>query len=241
MSSGTSIFGPPLGKVPAYTHIAEKIRRAIHLGHYGRGERLPSEAELGAQMGFSRVTVREAIRQLEGEGYLEIRRGARGGLFVKRNEYTPEHQVAYLQARWRNIDDLFDYRMGVESTAARLAASRRSTQHLERLEAIMDAFRDATSSPGFRRADSDFHLAIADASANAYLRQAIEDARAAMFLPFDVLAVPARLWSEQPRQHQEIFEAIACGDSRRAEWTMTDHLQASRKHVYEIIWHGERN
>lgn len=239
MALEISAFGPPLGKVPAYAHIAEKIRRAIHLGRYGRGERLPSEAELGAQMGFSRVTVREAIRQLEGEGYLEIRRGAKGGLFVKRNEYTPEHQVAYLRAHWRNIDDLFDYRIGVESTAARLAASRRNTQHLEQLEAIMHTFRDATSSPDFRRADSDFHLAIADASANGYLRRAVEDARAAMFLPFDVLAVPPRLWSEQPRQHQEIFEAIESGDSRGAERTMSGHLQASRNHVYEIIWHDD--
>ena len=45
-----------------------------------------------------------------------------------------------------------EHRLGVESTVARLAASRRNTHHLERLEATMDAFRDAASSPGFRRA-----------------------------------------------------------------------------------------
>lgn len=235
----TDIGGAPTHKLPAYTHVADRIRRAIHLGQFAPGDRLPSEAELGEQLGFSRVTVREAVRHLEGEGYIETRRGARGGLFVKRIYDTEEKQLAYLRSHWKEIDDLFDFRLGVEGIAARLAAVRRGPENLSRMAAALEAFRTGDSSPNLRRADSEFHLAVADASANPYLQHAIEEARARMFLPFDVLRVSWSSWSRQPEQHEAIFDALRAGDAERAEAAMTAHLEASRKHVRDIIWAKE--
>ena len=132
----SNLFGPPAGKLPAYVQAADRIRRAIQLGKFEQGERLPTEADLALQLGFSRVTVREAIRHLEGEGLLDIHRGARGGLFVRPNEETEDRQLAELRARWREIDDLFDFRLGVECVAARRAASRCTADHLARMAAL---------------------------------------------------------------------------------------------------------
>jgi GntR family transcriptional regulator, transcriptional repressor for pyruvate dehydrogenase complex len=238
-TEASDLFGPPAGKLPAYAQAADRIRRAIQLGQFEQGERLPTEADLALQLGFSRVTVREAIRHLEGEGLLDIRRGARGGLFVRPNEETEDRQLAELRARWKEIDDLFDFRLGVECAAARLAANRRTADHLARMAAALDAFRSGDKSASFRRADSAFHLAFADAADNAYLRQAIEEARIGMFLPFDVLAVAPTSWSRQPVQHQAIFDAIEAGDPARAEDAMRRHLDASRRHMRALIWGEE--
>ena len=60
---------------PAAAHelVVEEIRRAIHMGTYVPGDRLPAERALAEQLGVSRATLREAIGVLRAEGYLESR------------------------------------------------------------------------------------------------------------------------------------------------------------------------
>src|SRR5262249_34096086 len=62
--------------VPVYGLVVDKLRRAIHNGSFVPGDKFPPERELSKQLGVSRASVREAIRVLEGEGYVETRRGA---------------------------------------------------------------------------------------------------------------------------------------------------------------------
>jgi GntR family transcriptional regulator, transcriptional repressor for pyruvate dehydrogenase complex len=60
-------------------HVADRLVTAIALGEFVPGQRLPSERELGATLGVSRTTVREAIQRLAALGYVEVRRGRTGG------------------------------------------------------------------------------------------------------------------------------------------------------------------
>ena len=64
---------------PAYELVVECIRRAIHIGTYIPGDKLPPERLLAEHLGVSRTTLREAVRVLASEGYVESRRGAHGG------------------------------------------------------------------------------------------------------------------------------------------------------------------
>ena len=57
--------------------VVDQIRRAIGTGRYLPGERLPAERELARQLGVSRTTVREALKILQDEGLIEIRRRPR--------------------------------------------------------------------------------------------------------------------------------------------------------------------
>ena len=68
----------------AYEVAADNIRRAIALGRFLPGDKLPPERELSEQMQVSRTTIREAVRVLEGEGLITVKRGALGGLVVMR-------------------------------------------------------------------------------------------------------------------------------------------------------------
>src|SRR5262245_28121356 len=80
------MFSPvSLGRVSQV--IIDQIRELIHSGKLRPGDRLPSERELCARFGVSRVTVREALRVLEAGGLVDIRVGAHGGTFVT----TPSH------------------------------------------------------------------------------------------------------------------------------------------------------
>src|SRR3954466_4513470 len=73
----------PAAAVPAHELVLAQLRRSIHLGHFGAGDRLPPERELAKLLGVSRTTVREAVRVLEGEGLVEIKRGSSGGISVR--------------------------------------------------------------------------------------------------------------------------------------------------------------
>lgn len=60
--------------------VADDLRRRIRAGEFAPGEKLPSESQLGAAYGVSRVTVRTALQLLESRGLVDIRHGS--GSFV---------------------------------------------------------------------------------------------------------------------------------------------------------------
>ena len=72
--------------------------RSIHLGHFGHGDKLPHERELAGAL-HSRTTVREAVRVLEGEGLVEIRRGSAGVIVAPRLPGRPICAGAFASSR----------------------------------------------------------------------------------------------------------------------------------------------
>lgn len=67
-------------EVPLYYQLATLLREMVLSGRFGRGEKIPTEAELVAEYGLSRVTVRQSLRILEEQGL--VRRRAGQGTFV---------------------------------------------------------------------------------------------------------------------------------------------------------------
>ncbi|MCP4753028.1 MAG: GntR family transcriptional regulator [Proteobacteria bacterium] len=66
--------------VPLYGRIAKTVKNKIMSGHYERGSKLPSEENIGKELGVSRITIRQAFSQLEQEGWITRQRGK--GTFV---------------------------------------------------------------------------------------------------------------------------------------------------------------
>lgn len=76
------LFRPVSGARPA-TEIIQQIRELIHEQRLRADDRLPPERELAGQFGVSRNSVRQALRSLEEQGLLVIRKGATGGAFIQ--------------------------------------------------------------------------------------------------------------------------------------------------------------
>ena len=215
----------PVRVLAAHEVVAERLRRSIALGEVLPGERLPAERTLAQDLGVSRLTIRGALRVLQQEGSVVTRRGATGGAFVTERPRTIE------PAR---IVEVFEYRLAVESAAAGLAAERRTDADLKRLAEHGRALEGSADAGAFRRADSGFHLAIADASGNGMLRDSIEDARAAAFDAFD--ALPFRVLRETTaRGHAAIAAAIERGDATAAAEAMAEHLRRARAEVLAVL------
>jgi GntR family transcriptional regulator, transcriptional repressor for pyruvate dehydrogenase complex len=124
--------------------VAARIRGQIIRAELKQGDALPAESELMETFGVSRPTLREAIRVLEMESLLRMRRGSRGGALVT----APDPRVAaravgvLLQLRGVTLRDLHEARTMIEPMAARhIAESRTSSAALAVLHSRNEAAR----------------------------------------------------------------------------------------------------
>lgn len=229
---------PGLGQAirisPAYELVVDRIRLALHLGRYVPGEKLPAERTLAEQLGVSRVTVREALRVLQGEHYLGISRGVNGGAVVLANEEPVEVLRQRLREHLSDFDAILDFRIANEGAAARIAARRRTDADVASAAKTIEEMAECTDFASFRRADSAFHLVIAGATGNPLLQAAIQEARAAMFRPLDVIDLNVTRESSC-REHRRILNAIIRRDSAAAERAMEAHIDTTRADVYRVV------
>jgi DNA-binding FadR family transcriptional regulator len=227
----------PLEVPAAHVAVLERLRRAIALGLVAPGERFPSERALAAAFGVARVTVREALRVLQDEGLIVTKRGGGGGAIVASWALTRAGSRADPSTR-EGIDEVFEFRLAVETMAARLAAERRTAQQLEALGACQRALLASDGIGDFRRADSEFHLTVAAASGNQMLHNAIVDARASTFNVLDARTFELRL-EATASAHGRILKAIAARRPDSAARAMTAHLHAAREEVVEALFGGD--
>ena len=213
---------------------SDRLRREIHLGVYVSGNKLPPQRELAKSLGVSLVTLREALRILEAEGYLILRRGAAGGAFVLANRELDEVLLDRLRSRLNEFDEWMDFREAVETASARLAAKRATFEELEALEVTVSVLRGHPGQRQFRAADSSFHLGLAQAARNQFILRAVEDARAAFFFAFDGVR---HVFSEGStlEGHERILAAVKAGEPRGADDAMGEHIRASWQEIRATI------
>jgi DNA-binding FadR family transcriptional regulator len=222
-------------EVPAaHAVVVEHLRRAIHLGQYGPGDKFPPERQLAEQLGVSRLSLRGAIRVLEGEGYVETRRGATGGVTVLGSQRSREDLVERLRVGISELRAIQEFRLVNERLAASRAAERLTPEDLAVLEESVERLAASTTIGAFRQADSLFHLRIAEVADCELLRESVEHARAAMFLPLDALDYELLL-SDTLTHHRRILAALRRGDGPAAGRAMAAHVRRTTAELEQIL------
>jgi GntR family transcriptional regulator, transcriptional repressor for pyruvate dehydrogenase complex len=119
--------------------VAGTLRRMVVDGQLQDGDFLPNEADLMAHFGVSRPTLREAVRVLESERLVEVRRGSRTGARVRvpGPEIVARPAGLLLELSGATIADLMVARSGVEPLAARLLAETASPGALDELDRML--------------------------------------------------------------------------------------------------------
>jgi GntR family transcriptional repressor for pyruvate dehydrogenase complex len=214
--------------------IVTLLRAQIHGGELGPGDRLPNERDLAARLGVSRLTLRQALRTLIGEGYLTSKRGNSGGTFVTDLAQPQLVWLDHARRRPEWIVDLLDFRKAIETRTAMLAAQRASADHLTELRRAVDASAEPTSRGVFRQADHLFHLALADASGSPRLREAMLRARGELFVPVDAVAYEDR-FRQTFDEHSAILKAVVERDARSAAAAMEAHLDSSLRDLLHVV------
>ncbi|MGW4097943.1 MULTISPECIES: FadR/GntR family transcriptional regulator [unclassified Mycobacterium] len=238
MSATKSALGP-VRQIPAHELVVDQMRRALELGQFRPGDRLPTERELSDMLDVSRTTVRTAVGVLEREGLIAVRRGRGGGFTVQAPVYDPAEMRREMRRNKREVRDAFDYRIIVETGATRLAADRRRATDLTELYKLLNGMQSALQTAmddqsaqhttDFQTLDSAFHLGIAQAAQNDRLLDAVADARRRMWLP--VGAIFGRLEPNANDYHESILEAIDNRDPELAAARMEAHINDTRHTV----------
>jgi DNA-binding FadR family transcriptional regulator len=114
----------PVRQGNAFEETVERLLTVIKLGLVGHGERFPAERELAAQLGISRLTLRDAIHELNEAGYVCSRRGRFGGTFVTYSRPSPSSAELRRLARQdaEKLTDALTFRLAVEAGAAEALA-----------------------------------------------------------------------------------------------------------------------
>ncbi|WP_406107714.1 FadR family transcriptional regulator [Streptomyces sp. NBC_01003] len=203
---------------PSRSALSEQViaglRAQISSGEWPVGSRIPTEPELVEQLGVARNTVREAVRALAHNGLLDIRQGS-GTYVVATSELAGVMQRRFADADPRHIAEL---RSTLESSAASLAAQRRTERDLKQLDALMVRREDAWASgdaEAFVAADATFHLAVVAASHNDVMTAMYADLGEVLR---DVLRVDVgdELRPENHMDHAGLLDAIRVGDAEAA-------------------------
>jgi DNA-binding FadR family transcriptional regulator len=215
----------------AYEQLAGTIRASILSGELAEGERLPSEARLAGEAGVSRSTVREALRVLQESGFVE--RASPKILVVRAATATetPAFRAMSHALRRRTVTfaALHEALMLLEPELARLAALRRDQEDLDALRAILDAqHAHARDYAEWCRLDEAFHVAIAEASANAPLVLARSALGQVLVPTVAQFVADERATQTATAFHERLYEQIAAGDPELAAVIARRHVEDFR-------------
>jgi DNA-binding FadR family transcriptional regulator len=218
----------PVRSGNTFEETVERLLRVVKLGVVLPGERLPAERTLAVRLGVSRATLRDAIAALRLAGYLESRRGRRGGTFVITDRRRPSALPGTLRpAADAEVDDALDLRYALETGAAEIAAGRpfdRPTR--DQLSGLYEACC-AAGPATYRSADSRLHLAIAELSGSPSLATAVADARIRVNDMLDAVPLLPRNLEHSNGQHGNLVAAILGGDAAAARSAMAEHLDGT--------------
>jgi DNA-binding FadR family transcriptional regulator len=224
-----AVFRPVRGG-NAFEETVERLLQAIKLGLVQRGQRLPAERDLAGRLGVSRMTLREAIRDLQRAGYVESRRGRFGGTFVRARPDGPagaDAVRALAREMGEGLADALALRRVLEVGAAELAAARAlSTSDRDYLAGRLAACSTAPAAD-YRQCDSLLHLAVAELSGAPSLAAAVADVRMRLNDLLDAIPVLDRNIRHAAGQHARIVQAILAGDAERARRAMAEHVDGT--------------
>ncbi|WP_374202751.1 GntR family transcriptional regulator [Amycolatopsis sp. GM8] len=197
----------------------DELRERIITGKLKPGDRLV-ERDLAEDLGASRLPVREAIRALESEGFLE----------------TPSpRRVVVRQLSKVDVEELFDVREALEVLACGFAAERAGSAGLARLDAVLADAADATASGKGTRitaANNRFHeeiLAVAGHRLLSTLMQPLEGRLA-------WLTGQNEHWNDLLAEHRRLYDAIASGDPEQAKTCALEHVRVNRKVTLGLLF-----
>jgi DNA-binding FadR family transcriptional regulator len=216
-------------------HVVAGLKDKILSGDLAPGTKLPSEAELVEEYAVSRTVAREAVTRLQAEGLVETFQGR--GSFVlavpEPSSFTLETSAIRSQ---HDVLAMVDFRIGVESEAAALAAGRIVPASAAAITEAHESFMVA-GHEGAVEADFAFHRAIAAASGNRFYLDLLDSLG-----PMMIMLPRTRLGSTYSmsdaahvervqREHDNIAAAVLAGDVETARAAMRVHLGNTRRRL----------
>jgi len=211
------------------------LTAAITSGEWPPGHRLPSVAELAAELEVGRSTVREAVQALAHRGLLEVAQGR--GTFVA----DPGPDAWTLRLQRSQARDVYEARRGPEIEAARLAADRRTDDDLAVIEDAAAARRAARTCGAvgeWAAADLALHRAVVAATHNPVLVRLFEALADGVHATFTDQSADPGSGVDTADEHDALVAAIARRDPDGAAQATRAYLDACEAELRALLGDG---
>ena len=214
--------------------MANVLRRRIIVGDIAVGDSLPPEMRLVEELEVSRPTLRAALRILESEHLITVRRGSRGGAWVNppTTGALAQRAGAYLQFHGVTLDEVHRARATIEPPAARLVAVRGDPADIDVLERLVEAEEASIHDRvAFRAAALRFHRALVQLSGNntlitfAAMIDGIIERHADRY---QTRTGRYRQGPERHAEHRQFLDVLRSGDGEASERLWAEHLENAR-------------
>lgn len=221
----------PITRIPVVQQVAERIAQMIREDNIPAGTKLPAEMELSKNMGVGRGTVREALRQLQTVGLVELRPG-KGAFTASAAPVSDLSAIDWLVQNEQELQDALGVRAALEPMAARLMAQIGTPEDIQKLKAIHKDFLqaiDSHDSEKIAQLDEQFHSTIAACGGNALLgdicAQVCRGMREFRSKTFQV----EQNVRNAVMPHSNILNAILVHDADQAEREMRVHIEKAQE------------
>lgn len=210
--------------------VRERLVELMRNGDFKAGDKLPTEQNLMAMFGVGRSSVRAAIQSLVALGIIELRPGL--GSFVRPLSIDDVISLVQgaVQLDYSTALHLHEVRAMLETTAARLAAQRRTPGDLEEMRRQIDRYNvelDAGNLEGSIEADISFHRALVASAKNPVLislLDSISDVLRDHRRHYGPVGIHPDLAVVTP-EHVAIYEAIETRDVGQSVFRVSRHMR----------------
>ncbi len=224
---------PSLKKPLLSQEVEHAIKQSIHDEVFKPGEKIPSERELVEQFQVSRVTIREALRNLQRSGLITIRRGVRAGAYVSELTSDPITENFQNLIHLGRIDysHLIDARLYIEPRAAEMAAKYRSDKEVRHLRGLLER-AEAVADQNCKRAriiNVSFHCEVARITQNpiiVFITESITQSYSTLIIETTSTQLNRGDVQKFIDEHREILDAIIKQNSAEA-------YEKTRRHLIE--------
>lgn len=202
--------------------VYKKLRDAIVFGDLNPGEKLV-ERELSKMFNIGTTPIREAIRQLESEGLIEV---------------FPNRGALVKKITLKDAVDAYEVAAILEGYAAKIAAKKATEPEKKKLRLLADDVARALKAKDYRtylQKNERFHDALHQIAGNSVLSKQINAVRNQFFRFLGIIASLPGHSEKALRAHEEILKAIERGDPEKAGQCIKRHLREVKADLSEIM------
>jgi len=198
----------------------ETMRRAILRGDLPAGRRLV-QGELAAELGTSRIPVRDALKRLEADGLVTV--DGRGTYVV--NSFGPD-----------DVREIYDLRFLLEPYAVERAMEHLEEAEIAELGELVDRMEAAAmdgDGKAYVQLNQDFHMRLYEASGHQRLIRMVRSLWSSRPL-FDPIESRGG-FDDSVSEHRDIMRAIVEGDVAAARTAVEEHITASSTSLQQRV------
>jgi GntR family transcriptional repressor for pyruvate dehydrogenase complex len=218
--------------------VKDALKKAIEDSTFKVGDTLPTVETIAAHFKVSKVTVREALRGLEEEDLIQIRKGASGGIYVTRPSVDRVRDSVLHALNFGGLSpaELMEFRKFTEPGIAELAAVRRTDEDITALRANLEYCEKAIKGEGRIELPKhlEFHRLLADACHNRLISSFMEAVAKVHEDMFSLLPLTVEVGIQDLEYNKMFIECLVHRDKDRIRELMVKHFEIFKEHYEEI-------